>query len=230
MKRILNSTVNPSTGFAPSVMLFGRNVDLNRGIMGGEVLQQKVIECPKYVQDLLQMQEQVLKVAEEKVSQHFDVKIAKKKEKKGVNLRSFVAGDLVVTLRDDRSKLDYKWRGPYRVLKKAFANVYEIEDLRTQKKLFRDVSVLRSFTCADGVDPMSVAGQDEGEYVVESIIGHRLEGNKKQNKTHWYYKVKFKDGTEDWLPYFEVRDLEAFNEYLKDHRDFAKKLKMKVFV
>jgi hypothetical protein len=51
-----------------------------------------------------------------------------------------------------------------------------------------------------------------------------LEGNKKQNKTHWYYQVNFKDGSEDWLPYLEVRELqEALNEYLNDHQDFARR-------
>jgi hypothetical protein len=114
------------------------------------------------------------------------------------------------------------------VIKKVFANVYEIEDLRTKKKVCRDVSSLRSFVCPEGVDPLVVAGQDEGEYVVRSIEGRRLEGKKKNNKTHWYFLVKFDDETEDWLPYMEVRDLEVFEGYLRNHRDFAKMLKLKV--
>jgi hypothetical protein len=56
------------------------------------------------------------------------------------------------------------------VIKKLFANVYEIEDLRTKKKVWRDVS---SLSFLEGVDPLVVAGQDEGEY--RSIEGHRLE-------------------------------------------------------
>ncbi len=42
----------------PNVMLFGKNVDLNRGIFKKEVLEEKAVECPKYVQDLVRMQEQ----------------------------------------------------------------------------------------------------------------------------------------------------------------------------
>jgi hypothetical protein len=124
--------------------------------------------------------------------------------------------------------LDYQWRGPFKVIKKLFANVYELEDLRTKKILNRDVSSLRAFHCPDGVDPLTIAAQDEGEYVVQSIQGHRLEGSKKKNKTHWYFLVKFEDGTEDWLPYMEVRDLQALEEYLRNHRDFARMLNLKV--
>ncbi len=56
-----------------------------------------------------------------------------------------------------------------------------------------------SASSIEGVDPLavSIAGQDEGEYIVQSID----EGKKKTNKTVWYFKVKFDDGSEDWLPY-----------------------------
>jgi hypothetical protein len=33
VQRILNSSVSSSTGFAPDLILFGNNVDLNRGII-----------------------------------------------------------------------------------------------------------------------------------------------------------------------------------------------------
>jgi hypothetical protein len=97
------------------------------------------------------------------------------------------------------TKLDYKWKGPYRVVKKLFANVYELEDLRIKKKVCRDGSSLRAFICPEGVDPLAVAAQDEGEYVVREIVGHRLEGKNKKNKTHWYFLVKFEDETEEWF-------------------------------
>ena len=33
---------------------------------------------------------------------------------------------------------------------------------------------------------------------------------------------------EEWLPYMEVRDLQALEEYLRNHRDFARMLNLKV--
>jgi hypothetical protein len=46
-------SVSSSTGFAPDVILFGNNVDLNRGIIiHSKVASERFIECPKYkVQD-----------------------------------------------------------------------------------------------------------------------------------------------------------------------------------
>ena len=53
------------------------------------------------------------------------------------------------------------------------------------------------FTCPPGVDPLTVAVMDEGEYIAEAILNHRLEGSKKNNKTHCYFLVKFKDREEE---------------------------------
>jgi hypothetical protein len=50
---------------------------------------------------------------------------------------------LILLLQSEKlDKLDSKWKGPFRVIKKVFANVYEIEDLRTKKKVWRDDSSL----------------------------------------------------------------------------------------
>ncbi len=65
-----------------------------------------------------------------------------------------------------------------------FVNVYELDDLQTKKILNQNVLWLRGFHCPEGVDLLTVAAQDEGTYVVQSIQGHRLEGNKKKNKIH----------------------------------------------
>jgi hypothetical protein len=128
IQRILNGSVCSSTGFAPSVMLFGRNVDLNRGIFRSTPSTEKLVECPKYVQDLVRMQEEILNTSQENVAEHLDRRIMKKQQKKGAATKKFAEGDLVITVRDVGTKLDYKWEGPYRVVKKLFANVYELEN------------------------------------------------------------------------------------------------------
>ena len=220
--------MHSSTGFAPNVMLFGRNVNLNRGIFKDRGPMEKLVECPRYVRDLVRMQEEILKSSQETFADQMDRRVMKRQENTGPSVRMFKENELVITVREVGSKLDYKWKGPFKVIKKLFANVYEIEDLRTKKRICRDVSSLRSFICPEGVDPLVVAGQDEGEYVVRAIEGRRLEGKKKNNKTHWYFLVQLEDGTEDWFPYMEVRDLEVFDGYLRHHRDFARMLKLKV--
>ncbi len=73
-----------------------------------------------------------------------------------------------------------------------------------------DVSMLKPYVNAAEVDPVAVAGLDEDEYLVRSVKAHQLRGGKKQNRKGYYFLVEFADGSEDWLPYLEVRDLEAF--------------------
>ena len=87
---------------------------------------------------------------------------------------------------------------------------------------------MRSFQCPEGGDPLVIAGFDEDEFKVDAVIDHRLEGNNKKNKTHYYFLVKFDDESEEWLPYMEVRELEAFENYLKDHLDLVRQLKLKI--
>jgi hypothetical protein len=74
--------------------------------------------------------------------------------------------------------LDLKWCGPLRIVNKARANISNCLDLRTNKNIQLDVSSLKLFLCPPHVDPVAVAGMDEGEYLVDAIVAHRLEGTK----------------------------------------------------
>ena len=124
--------------------------------------------------------------------------------------------------------MDLEGKGPIKVLRKAHANIYESMDLRTKKVGQFAVISFRRFVCPPGVDPVSVAGMDEGEYIVDSILQHRLEGQDKRNKTHNYFLVRFSDAGKEWIPYIEIRDLEAFSTYLHNHQDLARLLKLKL--
>jgi hypothetical protein len=95
------------------------------------------------------------------------------------------------------------WCGPFRIVSKASANIYNCLNLRTNKNVQLDGFF--SEVPPHVVDPVAVAGLDEGEYLVEAIVAHRLEGTKKKNRTHYYFLVKFGDGEEEWIPYWEVR-------------------------
>ncbi len=90
-------------------------------------------------------------------------------------------------------------------------NIYECIDLRTGKVSKFDVSMLRPFVSSDVV----VARMDEDGYLVRSIKSHHLGGTKPKNRTHYSFLIEFVDGSEEWLPYLDVRDLAAFEVYLR---------------
>jgi hypothetical protein len=126
-------------------------------------------------------------------------------------------------------KFDPKWKGPFQVVGIGESSNHVLcKDLCTQVVHPFDISTLRLFHCPPDIDPVTIAGMDEDEFLVKSILSHRLEGEKKKNKTHYYFEVLFADGTKDWLPYMEVKDLEAFGVYLQSNPELVKLLKLKL--
>ena len=77
---------------------------------------------------------------------------------------------------------------------------------------------------------LEVAGIDENEFKVSTIVDHRLEDNNKKNKTHYYYYylVKFDDDGEEWFPYMEMRELEGVENYLRDYMNLVRQLKLNI--
>jgi hypothetical protein len=229
VQRILNATVQSTTGCAPAEMVFGGMVSLNRDlIVSREVsTDSSLIQSSEYVRELREMQDNIVAASQRHMATVLDKRVEaaqlEDREKK-----EFKEGELVLSFRHGGSKLDMKWCGPFRVVNKANANIYNCLNLRTKKMVQLDVSSLKLFKCPPHVDPVAVAGMDEGEYLVEAIVAHRLEGTKKKNRTHYYFLVKFEDGEEEWIPYWEVRELEAFDLYLRNHPDLARLLKFEV--
>jgi hypothetical protein len=128
-----------------------------------------------------------------------------------VDPRSFNISDFVLVSPVSKpSKLTFKWLGPYSVVARN-GNTYDCLDLRTRQIHQFDVSRLRLFTCPEDVDPLSIASLDVDEDVVDRILSH--EKGKKGKRSHKFL-VQFTDGTEHWLPYEEVKDLQALDAYL----------------
>jgi hypothetical protein len=228
VQRILNSTVQASTGFAPAEMVYGGLVSLDRGILGESTSGAELKDCDAYVKELRRVQEELVSVAQLRLAKVRDKRVTVEDKVMEKGFKEFKVGDLVIAPKTGGSKLDFRWKGPFRVAEKLGSTRYGCSDLRTGELHQFDVSSLRLFECPDDVDPLEVAAMDEGEYVVDCILNHRLEGTKKKNRTHYYFLVKFQDGGEEWIPYMEVRDLEVFTDYLRNHPDLARVLRLDV--
>jgi hypothetical protein len=220
VQRIINATMHSTTGYAPSTLLFGQRLHLDRAILTPFPLSEEVTVAP-YVQKLHRFQCEAIKASQEYLSQQMDARVASTRGP----FKQFHRGDYVVVrahFDPNDDKFSFPWRGPYLVTE-SHNNLYHCMDLRTRKVHVFDVSTLRLFRVDDNTDPLSVAVLDVNEDIVDCIIGH--EAGKKGKKSH-KFKVQFMDGTISLLPYMEVRNLEALDKYLVSNPEIKKDLKI----
>jgi len=77
------------------------------------------------------------------------------------------------------NKLLPKHRGPFQVLDKT-DSIYTIEDLVSGKQITIHIHNLRPFIYDPlRTNPLTVAQYDEQEFIVESILGHRGDRNRR---------------------------------------------------
>ena len=113
----------------------------------------------------------------------------------------------------DLSKLAARWAGPFRIISRK-ANSVELEDLTGGPSKTVDVSRLKPFLVAPGVDVKAVAAADLGEASVDAILAHR--GNVRK-RSSLEFQVQWSDGDVTWEPWEKVKKLSAVDDYIKTH-------------
>ena len=111
------------------------------------------------------------------------------------------------------TKLHCRWGGPFEVVSRVRNNVI-VRDLTSDARHEYDVSRLRLFLVADGVDAPSLAAADLGEAEVLSILRH--EGTAKNRKA-MRFEVQWSDGDATWESWDVVRRLAPLDEYVSAH-------------
>ena len=233
VQRILNATVNRVTKVSPSQLLYGNMVTLDRKLFKSYKLKDsKTVDS--YLNELIQMQEKLLKASQRYLARSKDKKLAN--VDKTIDPIRYKVGDYVLVSHPDNklpSKLDTKWYGPMQVVKVNRSQYYLI-DLVTNSIIDRHISYLKPFRFnSDKITPFEVAIRDNQEYIVEKIIAHRLvndySGDK--NRTSYEFKVRwlgYKDSDDTWIPWKSVSKLAALNSYLSKNQEFSKLIRVKV--
>ena len=88
------------------------------------------------------------------------------------------------------SKLAARWAGPYRIKGKEGNNV-TLEDLTGGAEKQVDVSRLKHFIVAPGVDVQALAAADMGEAQVDAVVAHR---GTARNRASLEFQVHWSDG------------------------------------
>jgi hypothetical protein len=235
-QRVINATVSSVTKVSPSQLLYGNMITLDRGLFKSYKLKsEKPVHT--YLKDLLEMQQKLVNASQIYLAKNKDKKVAKDKIKnKNKKPTSYKVGDYVLVSYPDNklpNKLDTKWYGPMKVVKTNRSQYYLV-DLVTGTTIDRHSSFLKPYIHSDkNVSPYQVAMRDKQEYLVDKLVAHRLvsEIAGVNNKTSYEFKVRWLGYTaldDTWLPWKEVRDLEAMDRYLRNNKTLAKLIKEKV--
>jgi hypothetical protein len=223
VQRVINATVSSATGYSPANMVFGHEVNLDRNLLptpsskeGGGA---RSATASEYVKDLEAKQEIILKSSAEHQKAVADGSIEKRSTTNGSNPEtSFPVNSLVLVKYPVRptDKLTPPWRGPMKVVA-ANSWKYTLLDLATQTTKDYHVTDLKAYNPSSTSDPVAIAARDRKEFIVEEIVSHTGNPNR---KTAMKFTVKWKDYDSSFNtvePWSVVQKTEALQKYSDQH-------------
>ena len=222
-QRIINTTKSSTTGWCPAEMMFGQRVNPDRCLLREPV--DYSIESPtlreymdRLVEDLqhINMHAQAVQEGDRKHRRRVTFSKAE---------AEFPVGSWVLVDWPDRppTKLHAPVRGPFQIIRHVNPVVVRVRDPVKGEQMEFHVDGLRKFVDKDEEldedDMINLrAGDLHDEWRVEMIVDHRMPS--KGKKSTYQFRVRWKDFDEkddSWLPYSEVKDLEALDAYLVMH-------------
>jgi transposase InsO family protein len=214
VQRIINASPNSRTTMAPSQLLFGNAIDLDRGIFLSKKEQPDSSQpLSKSMANLLQVQAELLKIAKTNIQEVDDAHYASAPASR----TEFPVGSYVLLEYPDNppSRLHAKKRGPYQIVK-FHKNDYTLRDLVSHKELTVNITRLTPFVYDSlHTDPRQVAMAEQEEFDVDCILAHR--GNLKLKST-LEFKVRwlgYDDSYDSWEPWSLLRNTDQLHAYLK---------------
>ena len=212
-QRVINGTWKSRTGSTPHRLIHWAPTDLDRGLF--EPFQSEAVVPPLETGHVLLLQQ-----AYERLLDETAVFVSAEQDKlmqqyADVVPTEFKVGTyaLMSYLVRPPSKLAARWAGPYRITAKK-GNTVTLEDLTGGPEKTVDVSRLKRFVVAPGVDVQAVAAADLGEAQVQAVLAHK--GSVK-NRAALEFQIQWSDGDITWEPWERVKKLEAVDAYIRDY-------------
>lgn len=195
VQRIMNAQIHETIGVTPSELLFGKAINLNRGMLSPFLPEEERVgnwetTLSDYFGNMLKAQRTLIELAQEHQLTEDSFKLSGKDDP----LLTFAVNSYVTYIppAGGRQKLQFERAGPYKVTR--INDDYTITDLVNHKVITTHVTNLKAFKHVIEVhDPRKVAAQNAGMFKVERIVAHR--GSAKR-RTEMTFKVK-------WLGYPE---------------------------
>ena len=224
VQRIFNSEINSSTGVSPAEILFGNLVNLNRRIIidgnnKSEIESPEKEEKPlsSFMSKLIENQELLIRVAAatQQAKDEHHMAMYDGKTPTEFPIGSYV---LVTHPKGRRSKLQTFKEGPFQVVN-IVGSKYTLCDMVRGKNFDLHISNLHPFLYdPETVDPKEVLNQDQGEFLIESIIEHRGDHNIANSMEFLVHWAGYTEEDDTWEPISNLRDNTVFHQYCIDHK------------
>jgi len=223
VQRIINASVDSSIGVAPSQILYGNAINLDRGIFLPlhNVNNNQYAQLSEWSDKMLKTQNAVIEAAQNSQRSKDENHIAQFDAKRSEFLPdSYVLVDYPLSSmkKGPPNKLMSKYKGPLKVVSNI-GNTYTVENLLTHKLETYHITQLRKFNYEpERTDPKDIAIKSQQESIVESILehsGNRTEKREMEFKVRWLGEPKENDL---WLPWKSLKDNPALHKYLSENK------------
>ena len=215
VQRIINAQYSERTKISPADLLFGRALNLDRGIFLSQAEQDLPEPMP-----LGQAMSRTLRLQSALIDLH--LKILKEGDQARMlnapaERTEFAVGSYVLLepVMGAKDRLHTRRLGPYRVLSFS-GNTYTLEHLVNGKSFRVNIKRLVQFHFdANKVNPAKIAAHDLDEFEVEQILLHR---GRFTNKRELQFKVRwagYDESYDTWEPWNSLRDVDKLHDYLR---------------
>jgi uncharacterized short protein YbdD (DUF466 family) len=230
IQRVMNASVNKSTGYTPAQLMFGNNIDLDRNLLYDSRVQHPDLPIHETMLKLMNMQAEVIAKVHT-IQDLVNIKHINRKLSKERNVQGFLPNSMVLweypengMEKDSRpNKFASHFRGPYRTIDTQGSRV-QIQNLVTLevKQVLATQLVPFKYDPAI-VDPKMVALHASGEFVVERIlyVKGRRNSQRKYLKSELIIGVKwmgYSDHHNTDEPYKNMKHTTKFHEYCRNAR------------
>ena len=234
IQRVMNTFEHSSIGCAPSQIIFGNSVDLDRIILhptkNKDLHTEDSPTYPEYVYKMLNLQAQIIaraqSIQETIANQHISNKLRSLRDTTDYNLNDYVLWELPdnqLTKDSRKDRLSSHYRGPYRVITSREGTV-EIQNLITKQIHKVITNHLKPFNYDPRIiDPFTVALHAQQEFFPEEILdifGTRNKKTRRYNRTDLLLKVRwmgYSSHWDSWEPYSELKTSDVFKKFCQDH-------------
>ena len=218
IQRIINSTVNESTGLSPAEIIFGNSIDLDRGMFNPISGEERPVIISDWMAKMLDTQARLLALAKKKLKAKDDKHISEyDPTRTEFAMNSYVLTSYPIGMNGTRkppTRFHPILKGPYRVINSSGPK-YTIQNLVTYRNEDVHVTNLRPFNYdPERVNLQEAASRDRKEFIIDRIVSHVGDFKVKRELKFLVKWLGYEESDNTYEPWSHLRDTEQLHAYL----------------